>query len=186
MKSIEIQGKKREIMGKYVTRKLRIEQLVPCSLYGNKEYKSIHFYTEVKHFKSLIYTSSTHIVTINLENDIKIDSILQNVQFHPVSDIILHADFYQLYSDKPVTMEVPIRIIGYSKGVILGGLLRVNMRKIRLKALPKNIPNEVIVDVSKLEIGDKIYINQLDTNNYIILHSNNEVVVTVIMPKALK
>lgn len=181
MKSITIQGQKRESVGKKSTKALRDAELVPCVVYGSGN-EPIHFSTEEKSFKDLVYTPEAHTVTIQL-GDNKIDAVLQDIQFHPITDNILHADFYQLSADKPVVMEVPVRITGRSRGVVAGGSLRQSFRKLKLKAIPANLPDEIVVDVTPLRIGNKIYVGDIKTDNYTFLHPDNAVIVAVKMSR---
>lgn len=182
MKSIEIKGKKRKTLGKRSTRELRNTKLTPCVLYGKGE--PIHFYTEIKSFKNLVYTPKTYTVIIKLEDNIKINAILKDIQFHPVSDIILHADFYQINQNKMIIMEVPIRLTGLSIGVVSGGILQINMRKLKLKTFPSKLPDEIIINVTKLKIGDKLYINEIQHEDYTLLHKNNELIVSIKMSRS--
>lgn len=185
MKSIEIKGKKRKETGKFSTILLRKSGLVPCVLYGKSE-SPIHFFIENKNFKSLVYTSKVYTVVIDLDNNIKIKAILQDIQYHPVSDIILHADFYKLSDKRLLIMEIPVVLIGRSPGIIAGGLLQLNMRKLRLKALPKDLPDEVVINISQLNIGDKIYVKQIkEEYNYMLLHSDNCVIVSIKMSRVV-
>ncbi|MCB9202601.1 MAG: 50S ribosomal protein L25/general stress protein Ctc [Flavobacteriales bacterium] len=177
MKSIEIKGQKRESVGKVSTKALRNAELVPCVIYGGGD--TIHFSTQESNFKNLVYTSDAHTVTIVLESGEKIDAILQDIQFHPVSDAILHADFYQLNPDKAVSMEIPVRLYGRSRGVTNGGKLRQNLRKLTVKALPSNLPDEIKIDITNLRIGGKIYVEALKNDNYTFMHPDNAVVVAV-------
>jgi len=177
MKSITIQGQKRENVGKKSTIALRNAELVPCVVYGEKE--PIHFSASDRGFKDLVYTADAHTVKIQLESGETIDAILQDIQFHPVSDKILHADFYQLRDDKSVTIEVPVKTIGRAKGVVVGGALRLNMRKLRVKALPANLPDDITLDVTNLLVGGKVYVESLRNDKYTIMHPNNAVVVAV-------
>ncbi len=180
MKSITIQGTKRESVGKKSTKALRDAELVPCVVYGGTE--TLNFSTEEKSFKDLVYTPEAHTVSIEL-NGVTIPAVLQDIQFHPITDKILHVDFYQLSADKPVVMEVPVRLIGRSKGVVAGGALRQSFRKLRLKALPANLPDEVVIDVTPLKIGNKLYVGDIKTTNYSFMHPDNAVVVAVKMSR---
>lgn len=185
MKSIEIKGKKRKKTGKKSTILLRKSGLIPCVVYGKSE-KAIHFFTEEKNLKKLLYTFKVNSVLINLEDDVKIESILQDVQYHPVSDVILHADFYKLNYKTLITMEVPVSLVGRSPGVISGGSLQLNMRKLKLRCLPQDIPNEILININELNIGDKIYVEQIKKKyNYIFLHPGNCVIVSVKISRAL-
>ena len=180
MKSITIQEQKRESVGKKSTKALRDAELVPCVVYGGEQ--PINFSTAEKSFKNLVYTPDAHTVVIELEGK-KIDAVLQDIQFHPITDKILHADFYQLSADKPVVMEVPVRITGRAKGVLAGGVLRQSFRKLRLKAIPANLPDEIVVDVTPLKIGNKLYIGDIKNDQYTFLHPDNAVVAAVKMSR---
>ena len=180
MKSITIQGTKRESVGKKSTKALRDAELVPCVVYGGEQ--PINFSTPEKSFKNLVYTPDAHTVVIELDGQ-KIDAVLQDIQFHPITDKILHADFYQLSADKPVVMEVPVRITGRAKGVLAGGVLRQSFRKLRLKAIPANLPDEIVVDVTPLRIGNKLYVGDIKNDQYTFLHPDNAVVAAVKMSR---
>ena len=180
MKSITIQGTKRESVGKKSTKALRDAELVPCVVYGGEQ--PINFSSTEKSFKDLVYTPDAHTVVIELDGQ-KIDAVLQDIQFHPITDKILHADFYQLSADKPVVMEVPVRLTGRSKGVVAGGALRQSFRKLRLKALPANLPDEIVIDVTPLKIGNKLYVGSIKNEAYTFLHPDNAVVVAVKMSR---
>jgi large subunit ribosomal protein L25 len=109
----------------------------------------------------------------------KYHAILQDIQFHPVSDKILHVDFYQLFDDKMVTMNIPVRLVGNSPGVLNGGSLRFPMRKLHVRALPADLPDFINADISKLRIGSKLYVTELENEKFTILHPDNTVVVQV-------
>ena len=180
MKSITIQGTKRESVGKKSTKALRDAELVPCVVYGGNE--PLNFSTEEKSFKNLVYTPEAHTVSIEVDGHTS-PAVLQDIQFHPITDKILHVDFYQLSADKPVVMEVPVRITGRAKGVVAGGALRQSFRKLRLKAIPANLPDEVVIDVTPLKIGNKIYVGDIKNDAYTFLHPDNAVVVAVKMSR---
>jgi large subunit ribosomal protein L25 len=181
MKSITINGSERESVGKVATKALRNAGMVPCVLYGGKE--PVHFSAEEKAFKNLVYTPNAHTVAIELGAK-KFNAILQDIQVHPVSDKILHLDFYELHDDKEVTMEVPVKITGVSPGVLLGGVLRLNQRRLKVKALPKNLPDFVEANISGLEMGNKLYVTKLVADNYKLLHPDNTVVAQVRISRA--
>ena len=180
MKSITIQGTKRESVGKKSTKALRDAELVPCVVYGGGE--PLNFSAEEKAFKGLVYTPEAHTVSIEVDGQ-TIPAVLQDIQFHPIPDKILHIDFYQLSDDKPVVMEVPVRITGRSKGVVAGGVLRQTYRKLKVKAIPANLPDEIVVDVTPLRIGNKLYVGALKNDNYTFMHPDNAVIVAVKMSR---
>ena len=181
MKSITIKGSERESVGKVATKALRNAGLVPCVLYGGNQ--AVHFSAEEKAFKNLVYTPNAHTVVIDLGTK-KFDAVLQDIQVHPVSDKILHLDFFQLFNDKEITMEVPVKITGVSPGVLLGGVLRLNTRKLKVKALPKNLPDFIETNISELEMGNKLYVTKLVSDKYKLLHPDNTVVAQVRISRA--
>ena len=170
MKSITIKGSERESVGKAATRAARNAGMVPCVLYGGDQ--PVHFTAEEMAFKGLVYTPNVHTVVIDLAGK-TYNAILQDIQFHPVSDKILHIDFYQLDETKEITMEVPVKIIGNSKGVMAGGVLRLNQRKLKVRALPANLPDFVEADITDLEMGNKLYVTKLPVNNFKLLNPEN-------------
>ncbi|WP_440879575.1 50S ribosomal protein L25/general stress protein Ctc [Tenacibaculum sp. C7A-26P2] len=180
MQSITIKGSQRESVGKVATKALRNAGKVPCVLYGGD--KPVHFSAEEKAFKSLVYTPNVYTATIELDGQ-SYTAVLQDIQFHPVSDKILHIDFYQLFEDKQITMEIPVKLVGSSKGVMIGGALRHNLRKLKVKALPANLPDFLEADITELEIGNKLYVTELFNEKYTILHPDNTVVAQVRMSR---
>ncbi|CAM4003237.1 MULTISPECIES: 50S ribosomal protein L25/general stress protein Ctc [Flavobacterium] len=182
MKSITIKGSERESVGKVATKALRNAGLVPCVLYGGNQ--AVHFSAEVMAFKNLVYTPNAHTVEIDLGKGKSFNAILQDIQVHPVSDKILHIDFFQLFDDKEITMEVPVKVVGTSKGVLAGGVLRLNTRKLKVKALPKNLPDFIEADITPLEMGNKLYVTKLVNENYKLIHPDNTVVAQVRISRA--
>ena len=176
MKSITIKGSKRESVGKVSTKALRNAGKVPCVIYGGDQ--PVHFSAEEKAFKNLVYTPNVYTAAIELDGQ-TFTAILQDIQFHPVSDKILHVDFYQLHDDKAVTMNIPVKLKGTSPGVLNGGSLRFTNRKLRVKAVPANLPDFIEADISKLKIGSKLYITELFNDDYTFMHPDNTVVVQV-------
>ena len=176
MKSITINGSKRESVGKKSTKALRNAGQVPCVIYGGD--KPVHFSAEELAFSKLVYTPNAHTVVIALGSD-TMNAVLQDIQFHPVTDRILHVDFYQLFDDKEIAMDIPVHVIGKSLGVANGGSLRKNKRKLRVKALPTNLPDFIEADVTPLKIGGKLYITELANESYKFLHPDNTVVCQV-------
>ncbi len=176
MKSITIKGSQRESVGKASTKALRNAGKVPCVLYGGD--KPVHFSADEISFKNLVYTPNVYTATIELEG-VTYHAIMQDIQFHPVSDKILHIDFYQLFDDKMVTMNIPVKLVGSSPGVLNGGSLRFPMRKLSVRALPADLPDFINADISKLRIGHKLYVTALANEKFTILHPDNTVVVQV-------
>ncbi len=180
METIEIIGYKRANLGKKDSKKLREDGSVPCVIYGGDE--QIHFHAPMILFRDLVYTPGANFVKLNIEG-LEIDAILQDIQFHPVSEIILHADFLQLKDDKKIKMEIPVKIIGDSPGVQQGGKILMRIRKLSLMAYPKNMPSFVEVDISGLELGKSIKVEELLSEDYDILNSPLVSVVSVNIPR---
>ncbi len=177
MKSITIKGSERESVGKKATKALRNAGKVPCVVYGGD--KPLHFSANELAFKKLVYTPNAHTVVVDLDNGEKVDAVMQDIQFHPVTDKIIHVDFYQLFKDKEVTMNIPVRLKGSSPGVKNGGRLLFRKRKLSIKALPDNLPDFFDVDISKLKIGGNISVELLLNDDFTILHPDTTVVVQV-------
>ncbi|MDA9810893.1 50S ribosomal protein L25/general stress protein Ctc [Flavobacteriaceae bacterium] len=177
MKSITINGSKRESVGKVATKALRNAGRVPCVLYGGGE--PLHFSAPELDFSKLVYTPNAHTVVINLDGE-NVAAILQDIQFHPLTDKILHIDFYCLFDDKEVSMNIPVKVEGAAPGVLnSGGVLVLNKRKLRVKALPKDLPDFIVANISKLKLGNKLYTAELQTEEYTLLHPDNTVVCQV-------
>ncbi|MFN7675015.1 50S ribosomal protein L25/general stress protein Ctc [Flavobacterium sp.] len=181
MKSITIKGSERESVGKVATKALRDAGMVPCVIYGGSQ--PVHFAAEEKAFKNLVYTPNAHTVVVELK-DKSANVILQDIQFHPVSDKILHIDFFELNENKEIIMEVPVKVTGTSPGVLLGGDLRLNQRRLKVKALPKNLPDYVEANISELEMGNKLYVTKLEAKNFKLMHPDNTVVAQVKISRA--
>lgn len=177
MKSITIKGSQRESVGKVATKTLRNAGKVPCVLYGGEN--PLHFSANELEFRNLVYTPNAHTAVIELEDGQKFEAIMQDIQFHPVTDKILHVDFYQLSKDRPVTMNIPVHLEGSSPGVRNGGRLLFRKRKLSVKALPDLLPDFIAVDISKLKIGGTISVESLLHDDYAIMHPNNTSVVQV-------
>ena len=181
MKSITIKGSERESVGKVATKALRNAGAVPCVLYGGNQ--PVHFSADERAFKTLVYTPNAHTVVIEL-GDKSFNAILQDIQVHPVTDKILHIDFFQLFDDKEVTIEVPVKVTGVSPGVLLGGDLRLNTRRLKVKATPKNLPDFIEANISELQMGNKLYVTKLISSDYKLLHPDNTVVAQVRISRA--
>lgn len=177
MKSITINGSKRESVGKKATKALRNAGEVPCVLYGGD--KPLHFSAPEIGFKDLVYTPDVHTVEIALEGGEKLNAVVQDIQFHPVTDAIIHMDFYEIFEDKEISMEIPVHTTGVPRGVKNGGVLRFNLRRIRVKGLPGNLPDYIGADISKLKIGDKLYVTAVASDDFKIMHPDNTVVCQV-------
>ncbi|PRY13195.1 LSU ribosomal protein L25P [Pontibacter ummariensis] len=183
MKTLEIIGFKRANLGKQQAKDLRNESYVPGVLYGGGD--QVHFYAPAILFRDLIYSPEVYEVDLNIEGT-HYRAILQDAQFHPVNDMLLHVDFLELQEGKPVKMDIPVKFVGTSPGVILGGKLAVKLRSLKVKALPANLPDYVEVDISDLELGKSIKVSKVQTQNYEVLTNPNSPIATVTIPRALK
>lgn len=182
MQTITLKGNERESVGKISTKVLRNADLVPCVVYGNKGSAPIHFSVNTIDLKPIVFTPNVYTINIELGKK-KISATMKDIQFHKVTDDILHVDFFELSDDKPIVMEIPVRIIGNSVGVMKGGALRTNIRKLKVKSLPKNLPDYIEADISNLDIGNKLMVSELKNTKYQILDPENIVVVQVRMSR---
>lgn len=176
MKTVSLSGSLRENVGKKDAKKHRKEGKVPCVLYGGKE--QTHFIAEEKDFKKILFTPEVYIINLNIDGK-EISAILQDIQYHPVTDRILHVDFLEVLAGKPVTIAIPIQMEGTAPGAIKGGRLLKKIRKITVKALVEDLPDQVVVDISKLDIGDKIRVKDLSEDKLAFLDNPNAIVVGV-------
>jgi len=183
MEKVELKGSKRELIGKKATKELRKENKVPGVLYGGKEV--VHFVIEEKQLKCLIYTPNVYTVSLDVDGT-KFEAVMQDVQFHPVSDRVLHIDFLQIFEDKPVVIEVPVILNGFAEGVKAGGKLTQEQRKLRVKALPANLPDVLDVSIDHLKLGDSVQVGSLSFDNLELLNAKNSVVAAVKLTRAAR
>ncbi len=183
MKTIEIIGYKRANLGKSEAKRLRAEGNVPCVLYGGDE--QVHFYAPMILFRDLVYTRDAHFVNLNIEGT-EYKAILQDIQFHPVSEIILHADFLQLFEGKKIRMDIPVKLVGRSPSVMQGGILVHKRRTLSVLALPKHMPSHIEVDISNLVFHHSIKVKDVETDNFEILDTPIASIAVVEVPRALK
>ncbi len=176
MKSISISGTKRAAQTKQETKQLRAEGKVPCVLYGGKE--QYHFSAPAISFKGLVYTPEVHTVELDIDGN-KFKAIMKDIQFHAVSDKILHIDFLELDDAKKVTVEIPVRIKGNSVGVRAGGQLINKLRKLKISALPKDLPDLVEIKIDDMNIGDSVRVRDIQVKGVEFLDSPNNVITAV-------
>jgi len=182
MKSITINGSQRESVGKAASKALRNAGKVPCVLYGGDN--PIHFSADELAFSKLVYTPDVFTAVIDLEKGGKFNAIVQDIQFHPVTDKILHIDFFQLHDDKEITLGIPVRFEGVSPGMLAGGVLSKNKRKLNVRALPKNLPDFITANISELKIGSKLYVTEVENDDYTFMHPDNTVICQVRVSRA--
>lgn len=162
MKTIQINGTARNDFGKKYAKAARREGQVPCVVYGGGE--ELTFSVDAKELKQLIYTPNSYIVELNIDGKV-VDAVMREVQFHPVREEILHVDFYRVQEGKPVAVTVPVRLTGNAEGVKIGGKLALSARKLTVKGLVANIPDEIVVDVTPLKVGQTIFVGDLAVEN---------------------
>ena len=183
MKKIEIVGYKRANLGRTESQAIRAESNVPCVLYGGED--QVHFYAPAILFRDLLYTPNIFEVALNIEGD-EYRAILQEAQFHPVSDALIHADFLLVTDQKPIKIAVPVRLVGTAPGVQKGGKLVTRVRKLRVKGAVEDIPDYIDVDVSTLDLGKSVRVGQIQLNKLEMLEQASNPVASVEIPRALR
>lgn len=188
MKSIAINGSSRAIAERSSEQARAIKEIranggIPCVLYGGET--NVHFVVEASNVRHLVYTPD--IFVIDLEIDGKTTkAILKDIQFHPVTDAILHIDFYEVSENEPIVMEVPIRLTGLAKGLKAGGKLQPQTRKLKVKALYNHIPERLMIDVSNLDLGKTIKVGEVSFENLEILNAKAAVICAVRLTRAAR
>ena len=190
MKSIEIKGSLRTETGKKATRELRNNDIVPCVLYGvqkdeNGNPVATHFTVTTDGLRNLVYTPHIYVVDLNIDGKI-VNAIMKDIQFHPVTDKILHVDFYQIDEAKPIVMEVPVQLEGLADGVKAGGKLALQIRKLKVKALYNVIPERLVVNVTNLGLGKTIKVGELNYEGLELLNAKEAVVCAVKLTRAAR
>ena len=190
MKTIEIKGSVRTDIGKKATRELRKNNGVPCVLYGVKKDENglpvaTHFTVTVEGLRKLVYTPNIYLVNLDIDGTV-VTAIMKDIQFHPVSDAILHVDFLQVEENKPVAMEVPVQLEGLAEGVRAGGKLALQIRKLKVKALYSAIPERLVIDVTPLGLGKTIKAGELSYEGLELLNAKDAVVCAVKLTRAAR
>lgn len=183
MKSIAISGSARQNVGKRDAKELRYQGQVPAVLYGGKE--QTHFSVSAADLKAVLYTPEVVFIELDI-NGTKTRAIVQDAQFHPLTDLVNHVDFLELSDDKEVSINIPVKLTGTSPGVKLGGKLVQKLRKLRVKALPNNLPQEIEVPMESLEVGKSFRVDQVTVENAKVLNNGDDTIVSVIMSRALR
>ena len=176
MNSVSLSGSLRENVGKKDAKKLRAQGLVPCVIYGNG--REVRFYTEAKSFKTILFTPETYIIDFTIDGQVY-RTILQDIQYHPLSDEVLHADFLEVTEEKPITVTLPVRTEGTSPGVMRGGKLKVRIPRLKVKGLIKDLPDFVMVNISELNVNQAIRVKDLVIENVTPLVAANNIVCDV-------
>jgi len=183
MKTIEIVGYKRANLGKSESQRLRNDGYVPCVVYGGNE--QVHFYAPMILFRELVYTNEAHFVHLNIEGE-ESQAILQEVQFHPVSEIILHADFLKIAEDRKIKMSIPARLTGKPKGVDKGGALVQKRVALTVYAFPKDMPDHIDVDVTELDFHHAIKVVDVKIPGLELMDPKQASIAVVEVPRAAK
>lgn len=183
MKTIEIIGYRRANLGKTDAQKVRDDGMVPCVLYGGNE--QVHFSAPMILFRDLVYTNEAHFVHLNIEGD-ECQAILQEVQFHAVSEIMLHADFLRISGDRKIKMQIPVRLVGQAPGVAKGGALVRKRAALKVYAFPKDMPDHIDVDVSELDFHHAIKVADMKMANLEFLDPKAAAIAAVEVPRAAK
>ena len=182
MKSVAMFGYLRDGVGKVSTKLLRNEGKVPCVMYGPNEH--IHFSMYSADFKLLVYTPNAYKVKLEIDGKIY-RSILKDIQFHPVNDSILHADFLEIQDDKEVEMLIPVKLTGNSVGVRAGGKLALKSKKLLVRCLPPNLPDYIEIAIDDMNIGSVVKVADVKVSNMVLLDSPNNPVVSVKVTRAV-
>ena len=183
MKKFEIKGTARQALGKKDTRTLRAQDLVPCVLYGGEA--PVHFYAPESDFRKLVYTPKVYQAELNIDGKVY-SAFMQELQFHPVTDKLLHIDFLEVHDKKALKIDLPVRLDGYAKGIQQGGRLKANLRTLKVKGIFKNLRDEIVIDVTNLGIGESIRVSDIKTDGYEITNHKSIPVATVVVTRAAK
>ena len=177
MKSVSINGIARVNLGKSFAKQLRKEDNVPCVLYGGSM-EPVHFYAHTNELRKIIYTPNVYLIDISLGDD-TMCAVMGDIQFHPVTDKILHIDFLRVFEDKKVRINIPVNIKGNAIGVRNGGRLAHNMRRMLVEALSVDLPETIEIDITNLKIGESIRVLDMELENVNFLNNSNDVIVAV-------
>jgi large subunit ribosomal protein L25 len=176
MRSVAIEGKTREELGSKNAKQLRREGMVPCVIYGGGE--NVHFYTDNRSFKELLYTPEALLVVISIDGK-EIKSVVRDSQFHPVTEAIEHVDFFQLTEGEPVEVVAPINLVGNPRGVRNGGKMKFNLRRLTIRATEENLPGMIDLNVDELKIGDSLRVSDIPAAGFEILGDPSRSVVAI-------
>ena len=181
MNSVSLSGSLRENVGKKDAKALRKNGQVPCVIYGNN-IEQVKFYTDARSFKKILYTPETLIIDFEINGTVY-HTILQDIQYHPVTDEVLHADFLDVTEDNPITVTLPIRTEGTSPGVMRGGRLNKNLAKLKVRGLVNDLPDNITLDISKLNLNQSIKVKDITLDKIEVLVPSNTIIVDVKAPR---
>lgn len=183
MKTFDLNGSARADFGKKAAKAIRAEKNVPCVLYGGEN--NVNFIVSASDLRKLIYTPEVYLVNLTIDGKTS-KAIIKEIQFHPVSEDILHMDFLEVTENKPVAIEIPVQLTGLAEGVKAGGKLNLEMRKLRVKGIYTHIPERIVLDVTSLALGKKIQVCDVVLDNLEVLNAKNAVVAQVKMTRAAR
>ena len=188
MKEINVKGQKREMTGKKATRLMRKEGLVPCNLYGEAKDENglpvaLHFAIAATDLRKVVYTPHVYVVNLDIDGEAH-TAVIKELQFHPTTDAVLHVDFYEVNETKPITIGIPVNLVGLAQGVRDGGRMNLSIRKIKVTAPYKQIPERLDIDVTPLRIGKSIKVGELSFEGLELATSKEVVVCSIKMTRA--
>jgi large subunit ribosomal protein L25 len=183
MKTFDLKGSVRTDLGKKATKADRVIDNVPCVLYGEGD--NVHFTTTVSEIRKMIYTPEVFVVNLEIGGK-KVKAIMKALQFHPVTDKVLHIDFMAINEAKPVVVEIPVKLEGLAEGVKAGGKLALEMRKLKVKGIYTDIPENIVINVTELGLGKAIQVQKVSVPKLEILNAKNAVVAQVKLTRAAR
>jgi large subunit ribosomal protein L25 len=183
MKTFQIKGTARQEVGKKANKALRVQDLVPCVIYGGD--KVVHFQAHENEFRKLIYTPKVYQTEIDVDGTVY-KAFMQALQFHPVTDKLLHIDFLEIRENVPVKLQIPVRLDGYAKGIQQGGRLKANLRTLKAKGFSKDFPDEIVIDVTELNLSESIRVSDVQVPGIEILNAKSVPVATVVVTRAAR
>lgn len=183
MKTFQIKGTARPEIGKKANKSLRVQDLVPCVIYGGE--KVVHFQAHENEFRKLVYTPKVYQTEIDVDG-VVYNAFMQALQFHPVTDKLLHIDFLEVRENVPVKLQIPVRLDGYAKGIQQGGRLKSNLRTLKAKGFSKDFPDEIVIDVTELNLGESIRVGDVKVPGIEILNAKSVPVATVVVTRAAR
>jgi large subunit ribosomal protein L25 len=183
MKTLVVKGQKREALGKKDAKSLRAQDLVPAVLYGSGE--PVHFAVPFSEMRQVVYSPGVFLIDVDIDGTIY-HAMMQDIQWHAVEEQILHIDFLQIEEGKKIKIDVPVKVVGLAKGIKAGGKLKTNLRRLKVKALASDLPDNIEIDVTKLAIGQSVKVGDLSLKNIEILDKKSNVVVAVTITRAAR
>jgi len=183
MKTYNLTGTRRTELGKKASKQVRKNESFPCVMYGEGE--PIHFLANVKEYSHVVYTPHVYLINLDIDGTVY-PSVIQDIQFHPVSDAILHMDLLRVNLGKPVSVSIPVRLEGFAAGVQQGGKLKLEMKRVKVRGLVESIPDQLVLDVTPLELGQTIKVRDLSYPEFTILDPKNSVIASVRVTRVAK